>query len=81
MRYISNILSIFRVASMEVPKLVLGDHELAARVTELLKPLVITPEKKTRMIRVLEEELDLGHQFGLDGKYADHLKFYIDVAL
>ena len=32
---------------MEVPKLVLGDHELAARVTELLKPLVITPEKKT----------------------------------
>ena len=53
--------------------MVLGDHELAARVTELLKPLVITPEKKTKMIRVLEEELDLGHQFGLDGKYADHL--------
>ena len=59
---------------MEVPKLVLGDHELAARVTELLKPLVITPEKKTKMIRVLEEELDLGHQFGLDGENADHLK-------
>ena len=58
---------------MEVPKLVLGDHELAARVTELLKPLVITPEKKTKMIRVLEEELDLGHQFGLDGENADHL--------
>ena len=58
---------------MEVPKLVLGDHELAARVTELLKPLVITPEKKTEMIRVLEEELDLGHQFGLDGENADHL--------
>ena len=66
---------------MEVPKLVLGDHELAARVTELLKPLVITPEKQTRMIRVLEEELDLGHQFGLDGKYADHLNLYIEVAL
>jgi len=45
----------------------LGDLELAVRVAELLKPLVITPEKKTRMIRVLEEELDLGHQFGLDG--------------
>ena len=58
---------------MEVPKLVLGDHELAARVTELLKPLVITPEKKTKMIRVLEEELDLGHQFGLDGENADYL--------
>ena len=59
---------------MEVPKLVLGDHELAARVTELLKPLVITAEKQTRMIRVFEEELDLGHQFGLDGEYEDHLK-------
>ena len=59
---------------MEVPKLVLGDHELAARVTELLKPLVITAEKQTRMIRVFEEELDLGHQFGLDGAYEDHLK-------
>ena len=58
---------------MDVPKLVLGDHELAARVTELLKPLVITPEKQTRMIRVLEEELDLGHQFGLDGENADYL--------
>ena len=58
---------------MEVPKLVLSDLELAAKVTELLKPLVITPEKQTRMIRVLEEELDLGHQFGLDGKYADQL--------
>ena len=58
---------------MEVPKLVLGDHEVAARVTELLKPLVITPEKQTRMIRVLEEELDLGHQFGLDGENADYL--------
>ena len=58
---------------MDVPKLVLGDHELAARVTELLKPLVITPEKKTKMIRVLEEELDLGHQFGLDGENADYL--------
>ena len=66
---------------MEVPKLVLGDHELAARVIELLKPLVITPEKKTRMIRVLEEELDLGHQFGLDGEYEDHMKLYIEVAL
>ena len=73
MRYISNILSIFRVAKMEVPKLVLSDLELAVKVTELLKPLVITPEKQTRMIRVLEEELDLGHQFGLDGTYADHL--------
>ena len=73
MRYISNILSIFRVAKMEVPKLVLSDLELAAKVTELLKPLVITPEKQTRMIRVLEEELDLGHQFGLDGKNANHL--------
>ena len=58
---------------MEVPKLVLDEHELAARVIELLKPLVITAEKKTKMIRVLEEELDLGHQFGLDGKYADQL--------
>ena len=66
---------------MDVPKLVLGDHELAARVTELLKPLVITPEKKTKMIRVLEEELDLGHQFGLDGEYEDHLNLYIEVAL
>ena len=74
-------MSIFRVPKMEVPKLVLGDHELAARVTELLKPLVITPEKKTKMIRVLEEELDLGHQFGLDGEYEDHLKLYIEVAL
>ena len=72
MRYTLNILSIFRVAKMEVPKLVLGDLELAAKVTELLKPLVITPEKKTKMIRVLEEELDLGHQFGLDGKNANH---------
>ena len=66
---------------MEVPKLVLGDHELAARVTELLKPLVITPEKKTKMVIVLEEELDLGHQFGLDGEYEDHLNLYIEVAL
>ena len=66
---------------MEVPKLVLGDLELAAKVTELLKPLVITPEKQTRMIRVLEEELDLGHQFGLDGEYEDHMKLYIEVAL
>ena len=66
---------------MEVPKLVLGDHELAARVTELLKPLVITAEKQTRMIRVFEEELDLGHQFGLDGEYEDHMKLYIEVAL
>ena len=58
---------------MEVPKFVLGDLELAARVAEILKPLVITPEKKTKMIRVLEEELDLGHQFGLDGENADYL--------
>ena len=55
--------------------MVLGDHELAARVTELLKPLVITAEKQKRMTRVLEEELDLGHQFGLDGKYAECQSF------
>ena len=63
-----NILSIFRVESMEVPKLVLDDPQLAGRVTELFKPLVITQEKKSRMVKVLEKELDLGHQYGLDGK-------------
>ena len=53
---------------MEVPNLVLNDPQLAARVTEILSPLVITPEKKARMVKVLEEELDLGHQYGLDGE-------------
>ena len=53
---------------MEVPNLVLNDPQLAARVTEILSPLVITPEKKARMVKVLEEELNLGHQYGLDGE-------------
>ena len=53
---------------MEVPNLVLNDPQLAARVTEILSPLVIIPEKKARMVKVLEEELDLGHQYGLDGE-------------
>ena len=53
---------------MEVPRLMLDDPQLVTRVTELLKPLVITPEKKSRMMNVLEEELDLGHQYGLDGE-------------
>ena len=77
-----NILSIFRVESMEVPKLVLDDPQLAGRVTELLKPLVITQEKKSRMVKVLEEELDLGHQYGLDGKkHADTFCSWILVNL
>ena len=54
---------------MEVPNLVLNDPQLAARVTEILSPLVITPQKKARMVKVLEEELDLGHQYGLDGEH------------
>ena len=62
---------------MEVPKLVLDDPQLAERVTELLEPLVITPEKKSRMVKVLEEELDLGHQYGLDGKeHADIIVYW-----
>ena len=48
--------------------MVLDDPQLAVRVAELLQPLVITQEKKSRMVKVLEEELDLGHQYGLDGK-------------
>ena len=48
--------------------MMLDDPQLVTRVTELLKPLVITPEKKSRMMNVLEEELDLGHQYGLDGE-------------
>ena len=48
--------------------MVLNDPQLAARVTEILSPLVITPEMKARMVKVLEEELDLGHQYGLDGE-------------
>ena len=61
-------MSLFRAENMEVPKLVLDDLQLVERVTELLKPLVITQEKRSRMVKVLEEELDLGHQYGLDGK-------------
>ena len=61
-------MSIFRAENMEVPKLVLDDPQMAGRVTELLKPLVITQEMKSRMVKVLEEELDLGHQYGLEGK-------------
>ena len=68
-------MSIFRAESMEVPKLVLDDPQLVTRVTELLKPLVITPEKKSRMMKVLEEELDLGHQYGLDGE--EHRIYYL----
>ena len=68
-------MSIFRSESMEVPKLVLDDPQLVLRVTELLKPLVITPEKKSRMVKVLEEELDLGHQYGLDGE--EHLDIFL----
>lgn len=68
-------MSIFRAESMEVPKLVLDDPQLVTRVTELLKPLVITPEKKSRMMKVLEEELDLGHQYGLDGE--EHQIYYL----
>ena len=48
--------------------MVLNDPQLAARVTEILSPLVITQEKKARMVKVLGEELDLGHQYGLDGE-------------
>ena len=66
---------IFRDLNMEVPKLVLDEPKLVLRVTELLEPLVITPEKKSRMMKVLEEELDLGHQYGLDGKEPPDLFF------
>ena len=67
---------------MEVPNLVLDDPQMAGRVTELLKPLVITQEMKSRMVKVLEEELDLGHQYGLEGKeQADRFCSWIEVNL
>ena len=53
---------------MEIPCLELEDLKLAKLVTDLLAPLVITAEKQEKMIRVLEEELDLGLQHGLSGQ-------------
>ena len=54
---------------MEIPCLELKDLKLAKLVTDLLAPLVITAEKQEKMIRVLEEELDLGLQHGLSGHH------------
>ena len=53
---------------MELPCLELEDLKPAKLVTDLLAPLVITAEKQEKMIRVLEEELDLGLQHGLSGQ-------------
>ena len=53
---------------MEVPCLRMADESLAQRVVKMLDPLVISSSKCGRMVKVLEQEIELGLEKGLEGR-------------